>query len=94
MTDVTPRFKAPTMPRGLGSKEFVRARSGGWCEAGVSDDCTRHGTELHHIVRRSQGGTNDDENLRLLCHQCHSWTHRNVAAAYQLGLLRRSWEQS
>lgn len=31
--------------------------------------------EVHHIVYRSQGGTNDENNLITLCEDCHSKVH-------------------
>jgi 5-methylcytosine-specific restriction endonuclease McrA len=31
--------------------------------------------EVHHIVYRSQGGTNDENNLITLCENCHSGIH-------------------
>lgn len=30
------------------------------------------GTEVHHIKALNDGGTNDDDNLMSLCHECHS----------------------
>ena len=39
-----------------------------WCgKTGVID--------LHHVKPRSQGGTDDDENLVALCHECHMKHH-------------------
>jgi len=31
---------------------------------------------LHHIQRIADGGTNDPENLQLVCHVCHDEIHR------------------
>lgn len=33
--------------------------------------------ELHHIVRRCDGGSNDLTNLKILCPNCHRTTHLN-----------------
>ena len=30
---------------------------------------------VHHIIRRSDGGTNDLENLELICPNCHAEIH-------------------
>jgi len=46
----------------------------------------------HHLVRRSQGGSDQPENLVLLCRAHHSWVHENPAAARSLGLLRHGWQ--
>lgn len=45
---------------------------------------TRH-LELHHIIFRSQGGTDEADNLVTLCRRCHQRTHRNSE-------WRRMWE--
>lgn len=45
----------------------------------------------HHILRRSQGGTNDADNLVTLCRAHHDWVHAHPVTANELGLLRRSW---
>lgn len=36
--------------------------------------------EVHHIVFRSQGGTNDESNLITLCEDCHSGIHNGKIA--------------
>lgn len=42
---------------------------------------------LHHIRRRSQGGSNDADNLVALCPGHHAWVHEHPRAAAALGLL-------
>lgn len=34
--------------------------------------------EVHHIVFRSQGGSNDESNLITLCHTCHQNLHKGI----------------
>lgn len=70
-------------------KPQVRERSGGLCEARVSPRCSGRGTHVHHRQLRSQGGTNDVENLLDVCVSCHSFIHANPAKSYALGLLIR-----
>lgn len=36
---------------------------------------TARNVEAHHIVYRSQGGSNDLTNLILLCNRCHAVVH-------------------
>ena len=40
--------------------------------------------EIHHIVPRKQGGSNQAENLQILCSRCHAFLHtretRNVVS--------------
>ncbi len=52
----------------------VIEETGGMCE----DGCGRPGRDLHHVIPWAQGGANTRENVRLLCHPCHS---RREAAA-------------
>ena len=33
--------------------------------------------EVHHIIYRSNGGTDDENNLITLCEECHSKVHKN-----------------
>lgn len=37
-------------------------------------DSTR-GLQIHHVIKRSQGGTNDPQNLITLCMYCHAVAH-------------------
>lgn len=48
----------------------VYERDGGLCVL-----CGRQGAHIHHIVFRSQGGTDDMENLVTLCGECHDHAH-------------------
>lgn len=43
-----------------------------WCC--VACDSNR-GLQVHHIVHRSQGGTNEMSNLVTLCWRCHAVAH-------------------
>lgn len=37
--------------------------------------CGRLASDVHHIVFRSQGGTNAETNLACLCRDCHELAH-------------------
>lgn len=68
----------------------VLLRSRGRCEArGFSPLCTGYGTQAHHIVRRSQGGTNDPANLLWVDAACHVAIHHHPAAAMRAGFLSK-----
>lgn len=56
-------------------REAVLNRDGYRCQI-----CGRGNTglEVHHIVYRSQGGTDDENNLITLCKDCHSKVHNSV----------------
>ena len=48
---------------------FVRAH-------GLCEDCkTARATDPHHVVFRSHGGDDSEENLRALCRPCHDARH-------------------
>ena len=58
-------------------------------DAGLSGRCWG-ALQRHHVKRRSQGGTDEPENIVLLCLEHHtggSGVHSNVALAKSLGLL-------
>lgn len=44
-----------------------------WYSCAICDD-TRH-LQIHHVVHRSQGGTNHMMNLICLCPKCHALAH-------------------
>lgn len=49
--------------------------------------CAKPGEDIHHIVFRSQGGTDDPSNLVSLCRLCHNRAHgvgANQLAAWVL----------
>jgi hypothetical protein len=52
---------------------FIWRRDGGRCQ---TPGCrSTRGLEIHHIVPRSQGGSNDPRNLTLRCDACHGGHH-------------------
>lgn len=44
--------------------------------------------DVHHVLRRSQGGTNDPGNLLVVCRAHHHAIHGHPTAATRAGLLR------
>ncbi len=55
-------------------------RRDGW-RCALCDD-TR-GLQVHHVVRRSQGGTSYPHNLITLCWKCHAAAHGTVLPGYE-----------
>lgn len=43
-----------------------------WCVI-----CGDRGRDIHHVVYRSHGGKDTEDNLVLLCRDCHSHLHDN-----------------
>jgi hypothetical protein len=42
----------------------------------------------HHVLRRSRGGKDTEENMVTLCRAHHGYAHEHPLEAKQLGLLR------
>lgn len=51
------------------------------------------GCEVHHIVPISQGGTEESDNLILLCPNCHKMAHVGIIAREQLKTFAKTNEQ-
>lgn len=50
--------------------------------------CRRCGgvaTIRHHVVERSDGGSDDDSNLVPMCRSCHSWLHAKKRGGWNDG---------
>lgn len=52
-----------------------------WCSRPLNEDGGQASNELYatieHLIQRSQGGTNDLDNLRLACRRCNNERHAN-----------------
>jgi 5-methylcytosine-specific restriction protein A len=48
---------------------LLKLRASPMCEA---EGCTAVAQHVDHVVALEHGGTNEDGNLRSLCHSCHS----------------------
>ena len=75
--------------RKANAAEWWQARR--WCldrAQGRCEVCGNKATEAHHILRRSQGGTNDPSNLLAVCHACHARIHAQPQWAFERGYLR------
>jgi 5-methylcytosine-specific restriction endonuclease McrA len=57
-----------------GKRRRLYSERGGVCEA-CGKRFPMELLELHHIVSRSDGGRDVDENLKLLCGKCHEVRH-------------------
>lgn len=68
------------------SRLIVKSRSGGRCEI-VHLGCTGWVEHVHHRRRRSQGGTDDPDNLLGLCRIAHEFVHANPELSFQRGWL-------
>lgn len=60
------------------TRQMVYQRDGYRCA--LCDD--RRGLQIHHVVKRSQGGTNLEHNLITLCWKCHAVAHGTAMPEY------------
>jgi 5-methylcytosine-specific restriction protein A len=53
-------------------RKRIIARERGLCQECKRKGIVSMGTEVDHIKALQHGGTDDDDNLQLLCHDCHA----------------------
>ena len=54
--------------------------------------CYRTATEVHHILFKSQNGTDEMSNLIHLCRNCHVLAHSNKEFNNELKEIRKQWK--
>lgn len=72
-------------------REVVLCRDGWACQArerGLEHECFGP-INIHHVLMRSQGGTDHPANLVCVCDFAHALIHSKPARSYELGLLQR-----
>lgn len=51
-------------------------------------------TDVHEIIRRSQGGSIlDENNVLAVCRKCHNRIGSYPALAFELGLAKHGWDK-
>jgi ATP-dependent DNA helicase RecQ len=69
-------------------RDIVLSRDGYQCrECGVS--CRREDADVHHLIPRSLGGSDDPSNLVTLCDGCHAAFHPNLQAKLSRRFIER-----
>lgn len=80
---MTPQLTAKQRKAILERDDYTCQRCGHKGESGYRLDCV----QVHHIVRRADGGTNEPANLVTLCGTCHKKSDRetwvNAMSAWQ-----------
>ena len=77
----TPRFVEKMLAKREREREAIRVRAavrrrdGGKCRA-----CGKPGFETHHIIYRSHGGRDTEDNLVTTCATCHRAIHGHALA--------------
>ena len=61
-------------------------RSMGRCQR-KAPCCWGTGSDVHHVKRRSQGGTDELSNVKWLCRPCHTHIHDHPAESKREGWL-------
>jgi hypothetical protein len=57
-------------------RSFVLSREGGLCQLCQEEFSSGNPSHLHHIIPRSQGGTDRPDNIALLHKKCHNNLHK------------------
>jgi 5-methylcytosine-specific restriction endonuclease McrA len=79
------------------TRERIYLRDSGQCQrCNTATDLKK--CHIDHMVPLSKGGTNNDENLRVLCPICHilraDRSHQGmIAKALQKGLIPPNWRE-
>lgn len=89
-TEFKPKRKASKTDFHPATRAAIRRRSGGMCEAKVSEYCRRFAEHVHHVLRRPHCTQQDLSDGLDVCMVCHEWIHAHPAESERLGLLRRS----
>ena len=86
---IRPKSKKLVKKDGVWSdvRQVVLARDGFQCVAKISQYCSKNGEHIHHLLRRSAGGSHDLNNLISLCAACHGWVHEHPAESRKHGWL-------
>lgn len=72
-------------------REEVLMRCHGDCEI-RSKVCTGKVEQVHHVLRRGQGGAYDIDLVRGTCSACHTYLHGHVTEALEAGWLIQRWQ--
>jgi len=56
-------------------KNYMKAYGYGEQDIIVCEKCPKIAVDIHHIQNKSQGGTDEVDNLIALCRKCHRKAH-------------------
>ena len=56
-------------------KNYLKAHGYGEQDFIPCEECGRQAVDIHHKIFRSQGGTDEADNLIALCRDCHDMAH-------------------
>lgn len=81
------RSKPKSDAEWLKARKVVLKRSEGRCEARIRG-CQGQAHQVHHILRRSQGGKHEPSNLLSVCNFCHEHIHANPKLSAENNFLK------
>ena len=56
-------------------KNYIKHHNIGEQDVVICEECGAVAVDLHHIKKKSQGGSDDVSNLKALCRACHILKH-------------------
>ncbi|MBN1954282.1 MAG: HNH endonuclease [Anaerolineae bacterium] len=71
--------------RGYGEK-WRRLRASYLARHPACAACGGMAVIVHHIVRKRNGGSDEDDNLIALCRSCHSYLHAKTGESWGMGV--------
>ena len=48
----------------------------------LCENCGKRANDIHHLVYKSKGGTDDITNLMALCRECHNLVHNGYGSNF------------
>ncbi len=85
---MTPARSSEEQGEWLSARKIVLARDQHRCQR-CQELCAKGDADVHHVVPRSLGGSDEPSNLITLCDGCHGAVHPNQQAILSQGFLRR-----
>lgn len=88
------KLRRPFVAKVLGERPWCEACSVFAAHDGKRTYMRRPSTDVHELIRRSQGGDILDEtNVLAVCRPCHNRIGNHPQLAFDLGLARHGWER-
>lgn len=88
------RLRRPFVARILSERPFCEACPKFAEHDNLSTYIRRKSSDVHELIRRSQGGSIlDEDNVLAVCRPCHTRIGNYPQLAFDLGLAKHGWER-